>query len=103
MNSPQGNSEPIEEQAEATGELIGNLTEKSNPTDSDAHQEHDRSNEGDDATHQKQNQNFRHLKHDQRREKMKHNEKHKKYKEAPMCKHCRKKHPSKKEDKNWEF
>jgi hypothetical protein len=31
------------------------------------------------------------------------NEKRKKYNKAPTCKHCGKKHPSKKEDKCWEL
>ncbi len=32
----------------------------------------------------------------------KHNEKCKKYNKAPICKHCGKKHPLKKEDEGWE-
>jgi hypothetical protein len=35
--------------------------------------------------------------------KRKHNEKCKKYNKAPICKHCNKKHPSKKEDDCWEL
>ncbi len=35
--------------------------------------------------------------------KKKHDEKQKKYNGAPVCTHCGKKHPSKKEDKCWEF
>jgi hypothetical protein len=33
----------------------------------------------------------------------KRNEKHKKYNKAPICNHCGKKHPSKKEDECWEL
>jgi hypothetical protein len=33
----------------------------------------------------------------------KRDEKHKKYNKAPICKHCGKKHQSKKEDKCWEL
>jgi hypothetical protein len=35
--------------------------------------------------------------------KKKQDEKCKKYNEAPVCNHCGKKHPSKKEDKCWEL
>jgi hypothetical protein len=35
--------------------------------------------------------------------KKKREEKHKKYNDAPICKHCRRKHPSKPEDECWEL
>jgi len=42
-------------------------------------------------------------KHSDEERKKKRDERRKKYNDAPVCKHCGKKHPSKKEDECWEL
>jgi hypothetical protein len=80
----------IEEQAEATEELIEALTEK--------------------HTHQMETM-MSLIKNDKKEptgqsndeKKKKREERRNKYNDAPVCKHCSKKHPTKKEDESWEL
>ena len=92
----------IQEQAEATEELIANLTkaytghmETFVKTMTEAMKEM--------MLLLKENKSTTSNKLTDKEKKKKRDEKRKKYNDAPTCKHCSKKHPSKKEDECWEL
>ena len=91
----------IQEQAEATEELIANLTEAHTrqmetlvKTTTEAMKEM--------MLLLKENKSPANKATDEEKKK-KREEKRKKYNDAPVCKHCGKKHPTKKEDECWEL
>jgi hypothetical protein len=91
----------IEEQAEATEELIAALTEKHTKqmetlikSTTDAMKEMMSLIKNDKKEPSGQSNNEKKKKREERR---------KKYNKAPVCKHCNKKHPTKKEDECWEL
>ena len=91
----------IEEQAEVMEELIANLTENHTrqmdnliKSTTEAMKEMMSLIKKDQKTTNQQSSDDK---------KKKREEKRKKYNEAPICKHCGKKHPSKKEDECWEL
>ena len=91
----------IEEQAEATEELIAALTEKHTKqmetfikSTTDAMKEMMSLIKNDKKEPSGQSNDKKKKKREERR---------KKYNDAPVCKHCNKKHPTKKEDECWEL
>jgi hypothetical protein len=91
----------IDEQAEATEELISALTEKHTKqietlikSTTDALKEMMALIKNDKKEPSDQSNSEKKKKRDERR---------KKYNDAPVCKHCNKKHPNKKEDECWEL
>ena len=104
LTSKQFKANLIEEQAEATEELIATLTEKHTrqmetliKSTTDAMKEMMlliKSNGTNSSTSTKATDEDKKKKRDEKR---------KKYNEAPICTHCGKKHPSKKEEDCWEL
>ena len=104
LTSKQFKANLIEEQAEATEELIATLTEKHTrqmetliKSTTDAMKEMMlliKSNGTSSATSTRATDEDKKKKRDEKR---------KKYNEAPICTHCGKKHPSKKEEDCWEL
>ena len=104
LTSKQFKANLIEEQAEATEELIATLTEKHTrqmetliKSTTDAMKEMMlliKSNGTNSTTSNKATDDDKKKKRDEKR---------KKYNEAPICTHCGKKHPSKKEEDCWEL
>jgi hypothetical protein len=92
----------IEEQAEATEELIAALTEKKHTKQMETLIK---------STTDAMKEMMSLIKSDKKEpsgqlndeKKKKREERRKKYNDAPVCKHCSKKHPTKKEDECWEL
>ena len=103
LTAKQFKANAIDEQAEATEELIAALTETHTKqmetlikSTTDAMKEMMLLLKNNNSSN-----NARRLTDDEKKKKRE--EKRKKYNEAPICKHCGKKHPSKAEDECWEL